>query len=275
MHIYRDHHSLTAFRAQHKRIAFIPTMGALHAGHLSLVELAQNDADAVLVSIFVNPTQFGPAEDFSAYPRQEEADLAQLENAGVAAVYLPTMEEIYPNGPDITEQAGPLGDILCGTDRPGHFDGVLTVVRRLFALTTPDSAIFGEKDYQQLVLIRQMVAEHTLPITILAAPTARAEDGLALSSRNAYLSDEQRAIAPLLYRTLSNTAEHIRQSASDIPTLLEDAVTLLTATGFTVHYLELQDDTTLAPLQENTAQARLFAAATLGPTRLIDNVKLS
>lgn len=275
MYVYRDHHSLAAFRAQHKRIAFIPTMGALHAGHLSLVELAQNNADAVLVSIFVNPTQFGPAEDFSAYPRQEEEDLAQLENAGVTAVYLPTVEEIYPNGPDITEQAGPLGDILCGKDRPGHFNGVLTVVRRLFALTTPDSAIFGEKDYQQLFLIRQMVAQHALPITILAAPTARAEDGLALSSRNAYLSEEQRAIAPLLYHTLKDTAEQLRQAKpSSTPALLSTAASRLTHAGFTVHYLELRDDTTLAPLQENTAQARLFAAATLGPARLIDNVKL-
>lgn len=262
-----------AWRAEGLRIGLVPTMGALHAGHLSLVETAKGRADRVVASIFVNPTQFGAGEDLAAYPRDENGDVAKLAAAGCDAVYLPTPAAMYPDGFATTVTVARIAEGLCGTFRPTHFAGVATVVTKLLTQAQPDVAVFGEKDYQQLAVIRRLVRDLDLPVEVLGGATMREADGLAMSSRNAYLNTEERRIAPALYRELSRAAARLNGGEGTM-TVLREGIQALQEAGFVeVQYLELRDAATLAPLQDmQAAEGRLLAAAMLGKTRLIDNV---
>jgi len=249
-------------------------MGALHAGHLALVAAAQAQCQRVVVSIFVNPKQFGPREDFSAYPRPEADDLAKLAAANADLAYIPTPEEIYPEGFATTVGVVGVSEGLCGAHRPGHFDGVATVVAKLFTQVAPDVAFFGEKDYQQLLVVRRMARDLDLPVDIVGVPTVREPDGLALSSRNVYLSAEERRIAPNLHRLMREAAAAIAQGGTP-GGILARAIMALGEAGLMVEYLELRDAETLAPLTEPPARpARLLAAVHLGRTRLIDNLSV-
>jgi pantoate--beta-alanine ligase len=253
-------------------IAFVPTMGALHDGHLALVAEARLRADHVVASIFVNPTQFAPTEDLAVYPRREAADAALLDAAGVAILWAPDVETMYPDGPRATVKAGSASRGLDGASRPGHFDGVATVVARLFDQVRPDIAVFGEKDYQQLAVIRQLVEGLGLPIEIVGIPTQRDADGLALSSRNAYLSEEERTAARALPRALGEAAAAI-EAGGDVAEALDKAKARLEAAGFDpIDYVALHDAETLAPMAALDRPARLLAAARMGRTRLIDNL---
>lgn len=265
--------TLVGVAKQGKRVALVPTMGALHEGHMTLMREAKKHADYVVASIFVNPSQFGPGEDFNQYPRRLESDLKQMEAAGVALAYTPSVADMYPLGFTTKVSAGEMGRILCGQFRPGHFDGVATVVTKLLLRVLPHVALFGEKDYQQLCLIRQVAYDLDIPIAIIGVPTVREADGLAMSSRNAYLSDAERKLAPKLYETLAETAKQISDGA-EVATALAVGGTKLTSAGFTVDYLELRQSYTLMPLLENEKPARLLAAVRLGSTRLIDNIAL-
>jgi pantoate--beta-alanine ligase len=250
-------------------------MGALHAGHMALVAEARRRATHVVASIFVNPTQFGPGEDLSTYPRREASDAKLLDEAGVAILWAPDVAAMYPNGPEITVRAGPLGAELDGAARPGHFDGVATVVARLFDQVKPDVALFGEKDYQQLLVIRTMVANLGLPVEIAGIPTQRDADGLALSSRNAYLDEEERRAARALPRALGEAAGAI-QSGTPVAEALASAREKLAKSGFEpIDYVELRDSEDLAPLDALDRPARLLAAARIGRTRLIDNLDVT
>jgi pantoate--beta-alanine ligase len=263
---------VVAWRAAGERIALVPTMGALHAGHLSLVDAAKQRAGRTILSIFVNPTQFAPSEDFAAYPRAFERDVAAFAAAGGDLVFAPEVETIYPAGFATTVLVG--GPAKAGLEdkfRPDHFAGVATVVAKLFQQCRPDLAVFGEKDYQQLKVIARMVRDLDLGVEIVAAPTLRAKDGLALSSRNEYLSPEERARAPLLYAALLRCREALRNGSALETTLAMARGTLATA-GFAVDYLEARHAETLAPVVEGEAPVRLLAAAQLGATRLIDNI---
>jgi pantoate--beta-alanine ligase len=256
-------------------IAFVPTMGALHDGHLALVAEAKLRADHVVASIFVNPTQFAASEDLGTYPRREAADATLLDAAGVAILWAPDVETMYPDGPEATVRAGSAAEGLDGAARPGHFDGVATVVARLFDQVRPDVAIFGEKDYQQLAVIRQLVEAQGLPIEIVGIPTQRDADGLALSSRNAYLSEEERTAARALPRALGEAAASI-QAGGDVAEALDKASARLEAAGFDpIDYVALHDAETLAPMTELDRPARLLAAARMGRTRLIDNLPVT
>ena len=261
------------WRAESARIAFVPTMGALHAGHISLVEIAQKAADRTIVSIFVNPKQFAAGEDFHRYPRPLEADLEKLGGAGVDAVFVPEVYEIYPTGfATAVSVAGPATAGLEDRFRPTHFQGVATVVAKLLIAASPDVAIFGEKDFQQLQVIRRLVLDLALPVEIIGAPIAREADGLALSSRNAYLSDAERTLAPALNAALRNCAGKIEQG-EPIADALDAARAEATAAGFVLDYLELRDAETLAVVKTiDDRSCRLLVAAYLGRTRLIDNV---
>jgi len=257
------------------RVAFVPTMGALHDGHLSLVTAGLAEADRVIVSIFVNPTQFGPNEDFAAYPRTEEADVAKLAGAGAHAVYAPSVEEMYPAGAATTVHVAGVSEGLCGTFRPGHFDGVATVVAKLLNQVQPDVALFGEKDFQQLQVIRRMAKDLDLPVAIRGVATLRDTDGLAMSSRNAYLSPEERAIAPVLHRVLSDAAARL-QEGMEAASVLEGGIEAVIKAGFgSVDYLELRSAEDLTPLVRLDRPARLIVAARLGRARLIDNIPVS
>ena len=266
--------AIAKWRRDGERVALVPTMGALHSGHLRLVTEAMHQADRVIVSIFVNPTQFGPNEDFNRYPRPLERDVALLKEIGADAVWLPTVEEMYPAGFATSIHIGNVTEGLCGTSRPGHFDGVATVVAKLLLQTLPDVALFGEKDYQQLCLIKRLAIDLNIPVRILGVPTARESDGLALSSRNQYLSEEERTIAPAIYRVLTDVAAQVRGRVS-VATLLEGARVQLLEAGFSsIEYLELRAEETLAPLSAYKPPARLLIAARLGKTRLIDNLRV-
>ena len=261
-----------AWRKAGLKIALVPTMGALHEGHLTLVRAALEHADKAVVSIFVNPTQFGPTEDFDAYPRTLDADRARLATAGASLVYAPTVGEMYPDGFATAIAVSGVSEGLCGGLRPGHFSGVATVVTKFLVQAMPDFAAFGEKDYQQLQVIRRLVRDLDIPVTILGVPTVREADGLARSSRNAYLSAENRAIAPTLHRTLLDTAQAIRAGAG-VDAALEAGRRAILAAGFaSVDYLELRAADGLAPLSELDRPARMLVAAYLGKTRLIDNI---
>lgn len=262
------------WRNNNETIALVPTMGALHEAHLALVHKAQKLADRVVVSIFVNPTQFGPNEDFNQYPRLLDADIARLEEVGVDAAYTPDVKEMYPHTSRTHIQVSGLNSILCGEQRPGHFDGVALVVTKLFMQCLPDVAIFGEKDYQQLLVIRQLTRDLNIPVKVQSLPTIREEDGLAKSSRNRYLSERERKNAPQLYRTLQKLARELPHSANINP-LLEEAKSALVKNGFQkVEYLMLCDVETLQPLDSYRSPARLLVAARIGKTRLIDNIEV-
>lgn len=254
------------------RIGFVPTMGALHAGHLSLVERAKERADRVIVSIFVNPTQFGPTEDFSKYPRQEASDAARLAAFGVDVLYSPSVEEMYPAGAATTVSVGIVTERLEGVFRPTHFSGVATVVAKLLNQVQPHVAVFGEKDYQQLLVVKRLVADLDIDTEIVPGPTVREADGLAMSSRNAYLSEEDRAIAASLPATLNFVATQLRSGIDAGPILEAGRARLLKAGFREVQYLDLADAATLAPLERADRPARLLVAALVGATRLIDNV---
>ena len=248
-------------------------MGALHAGHMALVAEARRRADHVVASIFVNPTQFGANEDLAAYPRREAADAAMLEQEGCAILWAPDAETMYPDGLATTVRAGGVGEDLDGAARPGHFDGVATVVARLFDQVRPDIALFGEKDYQQLAVIRQLVRDLELPIEIVGVPTQRDADGLALSSRNAYLSDEERARRPHPAARARRGGAGDRRRRATSPRRWTRARTRLAEAGFDpIDYVELRDAETLAPVAALDRPARLLAAARIGRTRLIDNL---
>ncbi|WP_413206538.1 pantoate--beta-alanine ligase [Rhodospirillum sp. A1_3_36] len=267
--------TITGWRAEGLRVGLVPTMGALHDGHLSLVRLALQKTDRVVASIFVNPTQFGPDEDFAAYPREEASDAAKLAAAGASLLYTPTVETMYPHGFSTMVTVEGVSRGLCGDRRPGHFQGVATVVTKLLMRCLPDVAVFGEKDYQQLQVLKRLARDLDIPVEILGAPVVREDDGLAMSSRNAYLTTEQRAIAPALNRTLRRVAADILGGA-EVSDCLEWGIGELLKDGFSsVDYLELRDSKTLAPLDEAPdGDARLFIAAMLGKVRLIDNIGL-
>jgi len=255
-------------------VALVPTMGALHAGHISLIEEARRRADRVVATIFVNPTQFGAGEDLNRYPRREDADAEMLREAGCNLLWMPGVEDIYPLGFATTVSVSGLSDRWEGEARPGHFDGVATVVAKLLLSVRPDIAIFGEKDFQQLAVIRRMVEDLAVGVEIVGAPTVRDPDGLALSSRNAYLSDEDRESALVLPRSLDRAREAIL-SGSDLDSALRTARQELAQAGFSkIDYVALVDAVTLEPLSRPAGRMRLIAAATIGGTRLIDNLPL-
>jgi pantoate--beta-alanine ligase len=265
-------HEIARLRADGGTIAFVPTMGALHAGHMALVAEARGRADHVVASIFVNPTQFGPNEDLSTYPRREAADAAMLEQAGCSILWAPDAATMYPAGFSTNIHVAGVSEGLCGASRPGHFDGVATVVARLFGQVRPDVALFGEKDYQQLAVIRRMVLDLVLPVDIVGVPTQRDADGLALSSRNLYLSDDERAAARALPRALGDAAQAIGDGVP-VDESIERARSRLDAAGFDpIDYVEFRDADTLSPLAAPDRPGRLLAAAWLGKTRLIDNL---
>jgi pantoate--beta-alanine ligase len=260
-----------------KTIGFVPTMGNLHDGHLSLVRKAKELSDFVITSIFVNPLQFGAGEDLDNYPRTLEADSQQLEQQGNDIVFVPTVSEMYPRGMNTQTQVSvpELSETLCGASRPGHFDGVTTVVTKLFNMVNPDLAVFGEKDFQQLSIIRKMVDDLCMPIEIIGVPTGRAADGLALSSRNGYLTSEERPIAPELNKTLQACKEAILSGNTDFAGLEASANNRLQAAGFKPDYFAIRDANTLAEVTEQTQEIAILAAARLGATRLIDNTRLA
>jgi len=251
--------ALLALAQEGKTVAFVPTMGALHSGHASLIAQGREVADAVVVSIFVNPTQFGEGEDFDKYPRTLTADVQAARAAGASIVYAPSVDDMYPQGFSTTVSAGEMGKILCGKFRAGHFDGVATVVTKLLLRVMPHFAIFGLKDYQQFCVINRVVADLDIPVEIVGAEIVREADGLALSSRNRYLSEDERKIAPMLYKTITNVVENLPQTGAE--EAINQGISALTQAGFKVDYLEIFEE-------------RLLVAAWLGSTRLIDNVEI-
>ena len=258
-------------RRKQQRIAFVPTMGNLHQGHLDLVHRAEELADHVVVSIFVNPMQFGPHEDFDAYPRTLEADQLELANTACAVIFAPTVREVYPQGVNTEIDVPGLSTILCGHHRPGHFKGVATVVNKLLNIVQPDVAVFGNKDYQQLQVIRTMVSDLLIPVEIVGANTTREPSGLAMSSRNAYLTDTERATAAMLYASLQRlgTALH---SGERMASHLQAERNQLRQAGFDLDYLEIRDADDLKRSAEEAKRAVLLVAARLGKARLIDNL---
>ena len=269
--------AIRAERGKGYSIGFVPTMGNLHEGHLELVRRARELCDIVVVSIFVNPMQFGANEDLDAYPRTLTADKEKLFAEGVQILFTPTPDEMYPEGlgQQTAVSVPDLSDTLCGASRPGHFTGVATVVTKLFNMVQPDVAVFGEKDFQQLSVIRKMVRDLCLPIDIIGVPTARAEDGLALSSRNGYLTAEQRHRAPLLNQVLQACREAIACGFDNYRELEAHAISKLSDPGFEPDYFEIRDARTLDDVTENTEEVAILAAARLGKPRLIDNVRLN
>lgn len=268
---------LKSWRLAGQSIGFVPTMGNLHAGHLTLVQLARDRADRVVVSVFVNPTQFGPAEDFAGYPRTLEEDKRLLVAEGVDILFAPTVADMYDDGDAHTAkiEVPGLSDILCGAVRPGHFSGVATVVAKLFNIVQPDLAVFGEKDFQQLLVIRKLSADLNFPIEILGAPIGREADGLAYSSRNRYLTDSERATAPILRKTLSDVGESLRAGRHDYQVLQRNAIEALAAAGFKPDYLEIREASDLRLPGPDSEDLVVLAAAYLGKARLIDNIRLN
>jgi pantoate--beta-alanine ligase len=266
---------LRLLKQEGKKIGFVPTMGALHEGHLSLVEYIKPHVDHIVVSIFVNPKQFAPNEDFDQYPRTLEDDIRLLEPHGVGTLYTPTAEQIYPDSLQTEIHVGQLGRILEGVARPHFFDGVVTVVNKLFNIVTPDVAVFGEKDYQQLCVIRNLAQDFNMPVEILGAPIIRETDGLALSSRNRYLSKEAKKLAPLLHQTLTNIKEQLLKSQNVAPALANAKEQLLTAGFEKIDYLSLCDAHSLEEVLSLKKPTRLLVAAYLENVRLIDNILVS
>lgn len=263
---------VAGWRGRGETVAVVPTMGALHAGHLSLVDAARAACDRVIVTLFVNPRQFDRAEDLANYPRYEDGDRAVLGPRGVDLLFAPPVDEVYPPGFATSVRVEGLSRGMCGDFRPGHFDGMATVVAKLLLMTGADRAFFGEKDWQQLQIVRRMVADLNISVAITGCPTLREDDGLALSSRNARLSAEDRAIAPALHRAMAAAALRLR-AGEDAAQVLAQARDQITGAGFgQVEYLDLRDPETLVPLDRLNGPARLLAAAWLGPVRLIDNI---
>lgn len=268
---------MQALRAPGRRVGLVPTMGNLHEGHLTLVDEAKKHCDYVLATIFVNPLQFGPFEDLENYPRTHDEDFEKLSERHCDGVFVPSVSEIYPNGmknQTLITVPG-LSENHCGKSRPGHFAGVCTVVCKLFNLTMPDIAFFGEKDYQQLQVIRKMTVDLCIPVQIHGVPTVRAASGLALSSRNGYLDESQLETAACLYRGLKTTAEKIGAGDNNFPELELEAENFLTDSGLKVDYFHICHAETLEPAAEEDTHLVILAAAYLGPTRLIDNISIS
>lgn len=261
---------------RHQKIALVPTMGNLHDGHLSLVALAKQHADVVVVSIFVNPTQFGAGEDFASYPRTLDDDCQKLAKAGVALVFAPSVDEMYPvYPPNVQILSGSISKILCGQTRPTHFDGVGLVVSKLFNIVRPDVAVFGKKDYQQLAIIAQLVQELNFEIDIIGGEIVRADDGLALSSRNQYLTEQERAIAPRLAQALQQLAGALQSaSVADFDTMIQKTKDKLTYDGFTVDYLQVLNQQ-LQPASRHDKHLVILTACYLGKARLLDNLDIT
>jgi pantoate--beta-alanine ligase len=269
------HAVLRAARRDEKRLGFVPTMGALHEGHLSLMRAAKEKCDYVAASIFVNPLQFGPAEDLAKYPRTFERDVALLEKEGVAFLFAPTPEEMYPTGTVTYVTVEDLSEKLCGRSRPGHFRGVTTVVAKLFHIVGPDVAFFGQKDAAQSAIIRRMVRDLNLPVEIIVCPIVREPDGLAMSSRNAYLSPQERKSALALYRSLAQVRDRFDQGERNVTALIEAAMQVLAKEpAVRLDYFEIVDPATLDPMRDLRHPALAAVAAFVGSTRLIDNILL-
>jgi pantoate--beta-alanine ligase len=265
------------WRAEGQRVAFVPTMGNLHAGHISLIELARKRGDRFVASIFVNPMQFGPNEDFAHYPRTPRNDESMLADAGCDLMFMPDVAEIYPRGfeHDSRVAVPELSGILDGEFRPGHFDGVSTIVAKLFNIVTPDVAVFGEKDFQQLAIIRRMVADLCVPIEIVGAPTVREKDGLAMSSRNQYLTEAERAVAPSIHQALTRAMNRIQSGASDFGAIERAELDGLKKNGFRPDYFTVRDAKTLVAPAADASHLVVLVAARLGKARLIDNLQLN
>lgn len=265
---------LAEWKQNDEHVALVATMGNLHSGHVSLIELAREHAERVVVSVFVNPTQFGPDEDFDEYPRTMERDTRRLKIASADLIFIPDVETVYPFGvEDATIVSVPkLTDNFCGASRPGHFDGVTSVVARLFALVQPEIAVFGQKDYQQQLVIRHMCTDLNLPVKIVAAETVREEDGLAMSSRNQYLDDEQRKIAPALFEILSHTGRELQNGRRNFEKLETEASQALIAKGFELDYLAIRRAQNLAIPDRDCDELVVLVAAKLDKVRLIDNI---
>jgi pantoate--beta-alanine ligase len=264
------------WRQEAKTVALVPTMGAIHAGHLSLISEAKSRCDRVIASVFVNPTQFDEDDDLDAYPANEEEDVRELASVGTDLVFCPNRKDIYPEGFSTIISVSGLTAGLCGPFRPGHFDGVVTVVAKLFLQSLPDIAIFGEKDYQQLLVIRQLAKDLNIPVEIVGAPIVREEDGLAMSSRNRYLSKKERLIAPEIYRILKMVSERIIIKPNDCELICRIAREKLIEKGFeAVDYITICHAETLQPLSALNCPARIFVAARLGQARLIDNLPIN
>jgi pantoate--beta-alanine ligase len=271
----REH--VARWHEAHERVVFVPTMGNLHAGHMSLIEAARKHGKRFVASIFVNPMQFGPNEDFAHYPRTPTQDAKLLSEAGCDLMFSPEVGEIYPNGADQATRVEVPGisDVLCGEFRPGHFQGVATVVAKLFHIIDPDVAIFGEKDFQQLTVIRRMVADLCLRVEIVGAPTVREADGLAMSSRNQYLSAEERKLAPTIYRQLQQAMTAVTSGVREFARIEGTGRAALDAAGFRTDYFSVRDARTLAAARPDTRQFVVLAAARLGKARLIDNLQFN
>jgi pantoate--beta-alanine ligase len=264
--------TLSQWRQAGLKIAFVPTMGNLHAGHLHLVKTAQSLADKVVVSIFVNPTQFGPNEDFTSYPRTEQQDAECLRAINTDLLFLPSTEEMYPQTLQTSVSVQGLSTLHCGASRPGHFDGVAVVVCKLLNMVQPELLLLGEKDFQQLAVIRRMVADLSIPVEIQGIPTVRESDGLAMSSRNGYLSAEQRQMAPQLYQALCAVRDAIQSNQTDDQQIIDQQSLQLQQNGFAIDYFHLCRSDDLLPASDQDQQLVLLIAARLGNTRLIDNV---
>ena len=263
---------IRTWRQNGQTIAFVPTMGNLHVGHLTLVQTARQQADRVVVSIFVNPTQFGPNEDFASYPRTEQQDQTQLINSGTDLLFLPSTDEMYPNPSQTRISVSELSTIHCGASRPGHFDGVAMVVCKLLNMVQPDILLLGEKDFQQLTVIKTMIADLNLPVAVQGVRTVRETDGLAMSSRNGYLSPSERQVAPLLYQTLCDAREAIINGQMDFQAVIEEQTQKLQSSGFLMDYLQICRKIDLHPATATDKELVILVAAKLGKTRLIDNV---
>lgn len=266
--------AIAEWREAGDTIALVPTMGNLHKGHMSLISLAAEYAEHVIVSIFVNPTQFGPNEDYTNYPRMPEVDSRKLARAGIDILFAPSVEEIYPHGLENSAQVlvPELSDQLCGASRPGHFLGVTSVVSRLFNICIPDVAVFGNKDYQQLVILRRMVEDLHIPVKLLAGETERDANGLALSSRNEKLDEVQRAAAAIIYQALDDAATALRTGQNDFVNVEKTAIETISVAGLDPEYVAIRNAADLSMPQENSPRLAILAAARLGGVRLIDNV---
>ncbi|MBS4052044.1 MAG: pantoate--beta-alanine ligase [Methylomonas sp.] len=263
---------ISEWRQNGLRIAFVPTMGNLHAGHLQLVKTAQQQADRVVVSIFVNPAQFGPNEDFASYPRTERQDQDKLNACGADLLFLPSVNEMYPAPLQTQVSVKGLSTLHCGASRPGHFDGVAVVVCKLLNMVQPDLLLLGEKDFQQLAVIRTMVADLSIPVAIQGVPTAREADGLAMSSRNGYLTAAERQRAPLLYRALCATRDAVLSGTTDYRPVMDRQAQTLRDAGFMLDYFRICRSADLLPAKETDTELVILIAAKLGKTRLIDNI---